>query len=100
MEIPVLIEPVAGNGYRASGGSPFTFAAEGATREEALRNLSELIKAKLGSGSRVALLEVPVEENPWVAMAGMWDKDDPLVQEWKQIMAENRQRKDADGDQP
>ena len=29
MQIPVLIEPVAGNGYRASGGEPFGFTAVG-----------------------------------------------------------------------
>ena len=35
-------------------------------------------------------MDVPEQDNPWLKMAGMWDKDDPLVQEWKEIMRENR----------
>jgi hypothetical protein len=38
------------------------------------------------------------EENPWLRMAGMWDKDDPLVQEWERIMNEERRKADADPD--
>src|SRR5262245_28167779 len=96
MVIDVLIEPVAANGYRASGGGPFSaLSAEGGTREEAMRNLRELIEAKLKAGSQVARLEVSAGENPWLKLAGLWDKDDPHVQEWKRIMAENRQKEDA-----
>jgi hypothetical protein len=36
MQIPVFIETVARNGYRARGLEPFAFSARGATREEAL----------------------------------------------------------------
>jgi len=39
-------------------------------------------------------MDVPEHENPWLKMAGMWDKDDPLVQEWKEIIAENRRKED------
>ena len=38
MQIPILIEPIAGNGYRASGGEPLALTADGATHEEALAN--------------------------------------------------------------
>ena len=34
--IPVLIEPIANNGFRATGGLPFAITVEGATRDEAL----------------------------------------------------------------
>ena len=34
MQIPILIEPVAGNGFRSRGGEPFALSADGATREE------------------------------------------------------------------
>ena len=97
MEIPVLIEPVAGNGYRASGASPFAFIAEGATKEEALRKLHDLIKGKLSAGSEVTRLEITAVDNPWLAMAGMWDLQDPLIKEWKQVMAENRRQEDGVG---
>ena len=32
MQISVLVEPVAGNGYRAKGAAPFGFSAEGAAK--------------------------------------------------------------------
>jgi hypothetical protein len=35
-------------------------------------------------------MDGPEQDNPWLKMAGMWDKDDPFVQEWKEIMRENR----------
>ena len=40
MNIPVLIEPIANNGFRATGGVPFEITVEGATRDEALGRLS------------------------------------------------------------
>jgi hypothetical protein len=39
--------------------------------------------------------ETKDRENPWLAMAGIFDKDDPLVKEWIEIMAENRRKEDA-----
>ncbi len=98
MQIPVLIEPVAGNGYRARGGEPFAFAVEGATRDEALRKVRELIDSRLNAGAEVVHLEIPANDNPWLSMAGMWDPNDPLVKEWKQIMEENRQKDEEDPD--
>jgi hypothetical protein len=98
MQIPVLVEPVAGNGYRAKGGEPFGFTAEGATREEALRKLREQIDSRLSSGAQVVLVEVPAKDNPWLRMAGWLDKDDPRVKEWEQIIQENRQKADEDPD--
>jgi predicted RNase H-like HicB family nuclease len=53
MHMPIAIEPVAGNGYRARGGEPLAFTAEGATPEEAVRKLRELIQAHLASGVQI-----------------------------------------------
>ncbi len=39
MQIPVLVERVKGNGYRARGVEPFAVSAKGSTREEALAKL-------------------------------------------------------------
>ena len=44
MQIPILVEPVPGNGYRATAGLPLHLAADGATADEALSQLEELIK--------------------------------------------------------
>lgn len=87
MEIPVLVESVAGNGYRAE---LFALVGEGATPEDALKRLQESVSAKLRSGAVVKSIEIPPKENPWLRGAGMYDPNDPLVQEWLQIIQEQR----------
>jgi predicted RNase H-like HicB family nuclease len=47
MQIPVLIEPVARNGYRARVLEPYAVSAKGATREEALAKLRAKIEKRL-----------------------------------------------------
>ena len=100
MDIPVLIEPVAGNGYRASSGPPLGLNAEGPTRDEALANLRRLLDQRLAGGAQVTVLSVPEASNPWIEFAGMFNPDDPLVKEWIEIMAENRRKADEDPDCP
>jgi len=95
MQIPVLIEPVDGNGYRAR---PFPFAAEGATPEEALQKLRSLMEGKLPTGSKIVQVEVAAEENPWLRMAGIYDPNDPEIKEWEQAMQEYRQKVEDDPD--
>src|SRR5271167_3592381 len=58
MQIPVLIEPVAANGFRARTGEPLLLTAEGATREEALDKLQQLLTNKLKDGTEMATLYV------------------------------------------
>jgi hypothetical protein len=100
MQLPVLVEPVPGEGYRATGGEPFALVAEGATREDALRKLRSLIESKVSAGAEIVTLDIPVAGHPWVPFAGMF-RDDPLVEEWKQTMAELRHQADGDDqDQP
>ena len=100
VQIPILIEPVAGNGYRARGAEPFALSAEGATREEALANLRQQLQIRMESGVAIVPLEVPVEMHPLVKYAGMYSPDDRLIQEWLSIMAENRRKADEDTDLP
>lgn len=50
MQIPVLVERVKGNGYRARGTEPFAVSAKGATRAQALGKLRAKIQAKLKKG--------------------------------------------------
>ena len=100
MEIPVLIEPVADNGYR---GGAFGYFAEGATKKEVVRKLREMITSRLAAGALVVSLDLPSpgmkDQNPWLAIAGMF-KDDPLLKEWKKSMAEYRRGIDAEPDLP
>src|SRR5438128_1445506 len=97
MQIPVLIEPVSGNGYRARGVEPFALTAEGATPDQALSSLRELLKSRLVGGAQIVPLEIPPTEHPLAQFAGMF-KDDPLFEEVLQIMEEQRRQADEDPD--
>lgn len=99
MQITVLIEPVANNGFRAKAGEPLPLCAEGATPDEAVRNLRAALDRQLKGGKRLLAVDVG-EENPWLAMAGIYDPKDPLVQEWKEAMAAYRQEVEDDPDRP
>jgi predicted RNase H-like HicB family nuclease len=99
MQIPVLVEPLADNGFRARAGEPLPLTAEGATAEEALRNLRTTIDRQLKNGKQLLLLDVGAE-NPWLAMAGMHEPNDPLVQKWKKEMAAYRQECEDDPNRP
>jgi predicted RNase H-like HicB family nuclease len=95
MEIPVLLEPIPGQGFRATGGEPFGFSAEGPTREEALRKLRDLIESRLVAGTEIVPMELPTTEHPWKPFAGMF-ADDPLFDSWQQAIAERRHKVDED----
>jgi hypothetical protein len=99
MQIPVLIEPVAGNGYRARGGEPLALTAEGPTREVALTRLKEKLHARLEGGVEIVCLEVCPESHPLAEFVGMF-KDDPMLDEWKQAMAGYRRKIDERPDLP
>ena len=99
MQIPVLIEPVTDHGFRARVGEPLPVSAEGATPEEAVRNLRAAMDRQLKNGKQLRSLDL-APENPWLALAGMHDPNDPLVQEWKQEMAAYRQEVEDDPDRP
>jgi hypothetical protein len=99
MQFPVLIERIAGNGYRASGGPPLAIVVEAPTREEALAKLKEQLEARVRDGAEIVSLSLDVgpAEHPWMKFAGMF-KDDPLLEEWKQSMAEYRRMIDEEPD--
>jgi hypothetical protein len=101
MQIPVLIEPIAGNGFRAKSGEPLALMADGPTREEALRSLRQLLHQRLQNGAELASVDLGVTkaENPWCEFAGMF-KDDPYFDEWQEAIAENRRKADEDADIP
>ncbi len=99
MQIPVLVEPVVNNGFRARAGEPLALTAEGATPDEAVGNLRAAIDRQLKNGSLLISLDIG-SANPWLAMAGMYDGKDPLVQEWKREMAAYRQEIELDPDRP
>lgn len=99
MQIPILIEMIAGNGYRSRGGEPYALCAEGATREEVLEKLQKQLQAQMSAGTAIVSLEVPAEPHPLVKFAGMFENNS-LFDEWKAEMAEYRRKINEDPDDP
>jgi len=97
MQIPVLVERVANNGFRARAGEPLPLSAEGATPEEAVRNLRTELDRQIENGKQIRSIDID-SENPWLAMARMHDPHDPLIKEWKQEMEAYRQEVENDPD--
>jgi hypothetical protein len=99
VQIPVLVEPIDGQGYRARGGEPLALTAEGPTREAALANLKEQLQARLRNGAEVVPLDLTVAPHPFAEFVGIF-KDDPLVEDWKKAMADYRRQIDQDPELP
>lgn len=99
MQIPVLVERTARNGYRAQGMEPFAISAKGATREEALAKLRAKIEKRLKKGAELVGLEIgtPPASDPWMEFAGMF-KNDPWIEDWKRSIEEYRRQVDEDPD--
>jgi hypothetical protein len=97
MQIPVLVERLKTNGYRARGSQPFAVTAKGATREEALSKLREKIQRRLKDGTELVELELHASQSPLLKFAGMF-KDDPLFDDWQKAIAEYRREVEEDPD--
>ena len=93
MKIPILIEPIAGKRFRATGGQPFGETAEADTAEAALAAVQQLIRDRVAQGAMIASVDLNGGANPWLAGAGMF-KDDAMFADWQQAIAENRKALD------
>lgn len=91
MRIPVLVERLKENGYRARSAEPFAASAKGATCEEALAKLRAKIQTRLKNGTEVVGMEIGPESHPWMEFAGMF-KADPWIEDWKQSIEDYRQK--------
>jgi hypothetical protein len=96
MTFPVLIQPVSGNGYRASVLPP-EWSAEGTTADDALSALSRRVASDVAAGARIGTIDIPGGEHPFAVMVGSL-KGHPLLDEWKEAVAEYRHGADADPD--
>jgi hypothetical protein len=67
------------------------FAVEGNSREDALRQLDQQVKAQL-AGGEIAYLDLPLTQgdNPWLAIAGKY-ADDPNWDDYQAAIAAARQ---------
>jgi hypothetical protein len=97
MTIPVLVERVDGNGFRVRSGEPLVLTTEGATQEEALQKLRELIQKRFAGGAELIELDVTAKPTPpWARFVGRWKADDPLIAEWEKEVEEYRRSMDED----
>jgi hypothetical protein len=95
MQIQVLIERDGNGGYRATTAPPLT--ASGATEEEALSRLRELLACSDNGDRRIVTLDSPVAHEHMQRYFGTL-KDHPLLDAWKEEMAAYRQRVENDPD--
>jgi predicted RNase H-like HicB family nuclease len=95
MEIPVLVERIKNNGYRAKIGEPLQLTARGATREEALAKIKQKLQGRLRNGTELVPISAPPGIHPLAKFAGMFE-DDPYFDEVLEIIAENRRKMDRD----
>jgi hypothetical protein len=97
MQIPVVVESIGNNHFRAQGPEPFGFAAEGSTSDEALQNLRSQIEHSAATGKQVLMMEVPQGTvGPRADIIGIF-KDNPLFDEWQKTIGQRRQ---VDEDSP
>jgi hypothetical protein len=93
MDIPVLIEPLGPDKFRAT---VFHLSAEGATPDEAKQRVQDDLDARLRAGARIDSIRIPVPkwepEFPMPADAVA----DPMFREYLSILTENRRRADED----
>lgn len=97
MQVPIVLEPVAGNGYHASA---FGLSAHGPTREAAVSQLKLLLETPPPATGETIWVDVTLRQNqqkPWIAANGVYEND-PLFDEWQQAIADYRQQVDQDPD--
>jgi hypothetical protein len=101
MRILILVERLSRDHYRARSGEPLSLTAEGPSSLEAEQKLKRLIQEKLRNGSELTELTIPTatEARSWPP-APIYDENDPMVQEWLEIMKENRKKEDEGPDFP
>jgi hypothetical protein len=92
MQIPVFVEPIDNQGYRASGAPGFAFVAQGASADKALGRFHAEIERRIAEGAILVNLEVrTAEENPWIECAGSLE-DDRFYEAWQREIAEYRRQ--------
>ncbi|HEY7425561.1 MAG TPA: hypothetical protein VH682_15120 [Gemmataceae bacterium] len=94
MHVLILIEPIEEGRFRAKTGEPLGLSAEGKTEEKAAQHLKTILRERLQTGIRLALLDLengspatlaplhlePLPDNDW------------FFQTMREAIAENRQR--------
>jgi hypothetical protein len=97
VEVPVIVEPVAGNGYRVTGagGLSVGLTAEGATVAEAIGRLAEQVRTRVRAGAELTEVDLAAGAARWTQDAG-YLHDEPLFEPWREAMEEYRRKLDED----
>ena len=97
MEVPVIVEPVAGNGYRVTGagGLSVGLTAEEAGVAEAIGRLAEQVRTRVRAGAKLTEVDLAAGAAPWTQDAG-YLHDEPLFEPWREAMDEYRRKLDED----
>ncbi|MCA9224397.1 MAG: hypothetical protein KDA47_02255 [Planctomycetales bacterium] len=99
MIVPVLVEQIAPRRFLARGSAPFDVTAEGDTADDALTKVKQVIEDRVARGAIIAGVEVEQRANPWLDAAGMFSND-ALCDEWRDLLAEQRQAANDDENCP
>lgn len=99
MEIPILVEPMPGGGFRARSADPLGFTAQGDTPDAALHQLRDLIAARAASGAIWTTIDVPDPKYGPHPGAGIY-RDDPLFDRWRAEIEAYRQQVEDDPNRP
>lgn len=91
----VLIEPEKDGGFSAAVIGLPNCRATGATKEEALTRLGQLLTARLQEAEIVSLEIEPSTEHPWMKFAGKY-KDDPQFEQMLEYIEANRRELDVE----
>jgi hypothetical protein len=97
MRIPVLMESVSGNGFRARGRAPLALSAEGTTRDDAIARLKSLNADRLAVRAELISLDVETMGHPLAPLPG-WSEGDPLLDEWQEAIETYRRGVEKDPD--
>ena len=92
MDLQILVERVSETLYRASA---LMLSAEGGTEEEAIAGLKRQFMDKLAAGAKVVTIPMTTP-HPSLRFVSRRKLDDPLVQEYLAILAENRRKADEE----
>lgn len=96
LDYSVIIEEIKAGLYSATVWGLPDCKATGATREEALTNVRQVLTARLEKAEIVSLeMEIPKPEHPWMKFVGMF-KDDPDFDEVLADIKALRRERDAE----
>jgi hypothetical protein len=96
MQIPVVVETLGVNQFRAEAPAPFSVTAEAKTSAEAVQNLRARIEKEFANGKQIVALNLEVSgENPWIQFAGHL-KDETFLSDFQEGLVEYRRQRDPD----